>query len=175
MRNLGAIGWLALALVSGGLMAAEPSQHRMQLTAGLAAPQPELLQPGQCVRYQEGGAGFMGREPLFWLEGEVRSSRHEPQQLKHCPADWQDKTPPMTRADFLQREQFVPCVAPRASLPGNTEMAWVKLRVQRWETPWDKSWGNKGRLYRGMYLDQELSTNLDLEINARLLTSCPAD
>ena len=44
--------------------------------------------------------------------------------------------------------------------------------------PMEKTLGSKGWLYRGwLYrgMDQELCTNLDREINARLLTACARD
>lgn len=38
-----------------------------------------------------------------------------------------------------------------------------------------KGWLYRGWLYRGMDLDPEFGTNLDREINARLLTACARD
>lgn len=170
-RNLVIAGLLLLALGSGGLLAQQSEAGAMQLSQGLAAPQPDLLRPGQCVRYQEGGAGFMGREPMFWLEGTVESSRHEQQQVKPCPREWQTERFPSDREAFLQREKQTPCHM-QEQLSASTEMAWVKLRVKNWETPWAKSWAAKGRLYRGMYMDHTLAPGLELEINARLLRAC---
>lgn len=171
-RHKGMAALLCFFLANGSLLAGEEGRETLRLTQGLAAPQPELLKPGQCVRYQEGGAGFLGREPLFWLEGTVVAARHEQLLLKQCPAEWQAEKLPPSREAFLQREQQMPCLLQLEQQTGSTEMAWVKLRVARWETPWAKSWANKGRLYRGMYLDRELTTDLEVEINARQLSAC---
>ncbi len=141
----------------------------LQLAPGLAAS-PEVLRPGQCVRYQEGGTGFLGRTPMYWLEGEVLEARHEARSLLPCSRQWLE--PPRSRESLLEREAAMPCLRQEGAAPVSTELALVRIRVQRWETPWDKVAATRGRLYRSHYLAQPLAEGAELEINGALLSPC---
>lgn len=78
MRSfLVALAWLALSA-----QAAEPA---LRPSARLLFKDPDMLKAGQCVRYEEGGAGFIMTEPVFYLRGEVLASAVETRHLGHCP------------------------------------------------------------------------------------------
>lgn len=161
---------LGLMLTSGTGSATEDGALR--LASGLAAPAPEVLQTGRCVRYEEGGAGLLGRSPPFWLEGEVVSFRREQRPWRACPEDWRTQARPQDRDALLARERQLPCGFADEATPAPFEVVWVKLRPRRWETPWARAWASKGRLYRGLYLDEPLRPEAELEIDARLLFAC---
>ncbi|WP_303786257.1 hypothetical protein [Azovibrio restrictus] len=163
-------------VMAAGQVAAGETGEAMRLAPALAAPEPQVLRPGQCVRYEEGGAGFLGRTPLFWLEGEVVAFRREQRPWVLCPASWRAGGAPRDREDLLERERLLPCFLADEAPAATLDVAWVRLQPRRWETPWARSWASRGRLYRGMYLDQPLQPGIELEIDARLLVPCrPAD
>ena len=169
--------WLARALLGLGvagatLAVAGEAGEGMRLAPGLAAPEPGVLRPGRCVRYEEGGSGFLGRSPLFWLEGEVVAFRREQRPWMACPASWRTGGLPQDREALLERERQLPCGLEDQAPAASVDVAWVRLQPLRWETPWARSWASKGRLYRGMYLDRPLQTGIELEIDARLLVAC---
>ncbi len=151
------------------LSAVADEAGNLQLSSGLAAS-PEVLRPGQCVRYQEGGTGFLGRTPMYWLEGVVLEARHEARSLLPCSSRWLEL--PRSREILLEREEAMPCLRQEGAAPASTEQALVRIRVQGWETPWDKVAATRGRLYRSHYLAQPLTEGAELEINGALLSPC---
>lgn len=166
--------WLLVVLLANGLPAQAEPNGSLQLTDRLAVAAPEVLRSGQCVRYQEGGRGFLGQESGFWLEGEVLDLSYEYRNLENCPKNLALGREPLSRELFLQQEAQLPCRMGEAELAPRMEVTKANIKVQRWETPWDKRWGSNGRLYRGKYLDRQLISGGTLELNAALLTPCKA-
>lgn len=166
---------LALLLLVAGAwplasLAEETQEAPLKPTLGLPLPYPEVLRPGQCVRYSEDGEAGRGD---FWLEGEVLAVRYERAGVDLCPLDWQ--RPPADRREFLAREARMPCLkAAGTPSPYVIERPRLRLKVLRWETNWNKASARTARLYRGTYLDQPLQAGMELEIDAALLAPCRA-
>jgi hypothetical protein len=149
--------------------AEEAMETPLKPALALPLPHPEVLRPGQCVRYpEEGEAGSAD----FWLEGEVLAVRYEEAGLGLCPLDWQ--RPPVDRHEFLAREARMPCLRAATPSPYTIARPRVRLKVLRWETSWNKASARFARLYRGAYLDQPLRAGMELEIDAALLVPCRA-
>ena len=48
----------------------------------------------------------------------------------------------------------------------------VRVRITEWETPHAARAANAGRLFRGMFVDRKLETNMEIELEADLLGLC---
>lgn len=166
---------LAGALLFAGSVVAD---NEAQATSPLLRPsarllfkQPDLLRPGQCVRYREGGAGWVMTDPTFHITGVVLGSRIEARRLGTCPQVPGKNPEQYSREEFIRHARAFPCLA-----PGETEVqadvGLVRLRVEQWDTPHAKRAANQGRLYRGQFLDQPLSRGSEIELEADLLESC---
>ena len=74
--------YYALAVLAAPLQAEEAP---LRPSAGLLFKHPELLRPGTCTMYREGGAGWLMPEPLYYLRGTVLSSEVTTRHLNACP------------------------------------------------------------------------------------------
>lgn len=159
---------LAFSLVAA---LAQASDVPLRPSASLLFKHPHLLQAGQCVRYEEGGAGWMVTEPKFFLKAEVIAAEVRTRHLGTCPVVPGKNLDHYTRAEFVRQAQAYPCVSP--GVPERDEqIGIVRLRVTDWETPHARKSENAGRLYRGMFLDRRLEKGLEIELEADLLGSC---
>src|SRR5574343_563753 len=85
---------LTLACLTSAVLADEPS---LRPSAKLLFKQPEMLRPGSCVRYEEGGAGWVATDPVFYLKGEVLASEDQKRGIVRLRVtDWE--TPHAVRA-----------------------------------------------------------------------------
>lgn len=160
---------VALAGLTLAVQAAEPALLRP--SARLLFKQPELLQPGQCVRYEEGGNGWVVTDPVFFVKGEVLAAEVRTIHLGKCPVVPGKTLEHYSRDEFNRHVQAFPCVA--ADVAERDEQSGiVRLRVVDWETPHAKKAENAGRLYRGMFVDEKLKKDLEIELEADLLTAC---
>ncbi len=168
MRRLAAI-LACLALPASSALAETAA---LRPSASLLFKYPELLQPGTCVMYREGGAGWVLVEPLYYLKAHVVSAAVSARQLPRCPGV-ADKLPEQySRAEAVRHFQASPCLT--ANEPERSEqIGLVQLRVDSWETPHERKMENAGRLYRGYFLDQRLKKDLEIELEADLLAPCP--
>lgn len=149
-------------------LAAEPV---LRPSAQLLFKKPALLQPGACVIYKEGGSGWILPDPVFYLKGGVLASDVRSRHLGVCPEVPGKNVEQYSRAEFNRLAAAYPCVA--AGTPERDEqIGIVRLRVTSWETPHARLAANAGRLYRGMFIDQPLKKDLDLELEADLLEAC---
>jgi hypothetical protein len=159
---------VALACLSLSAQAAEPV---LRHSARLLFKQPEMLREGQCVRYEEGGAGWVATDPVFFLKGEVLSSEVRTRHLGKCPVVPGKTLMQYSRDEFNRHALATPCVS--AKVPERDEQAGiVRIRVADWETPHAKKAENAGRLYRGMFIAQKLEKGSEIELEADLLTIC---
>lgn len=164
MRSfLVALAWLALSA-----QAAEPA---LRPSARLLFKDPDMLKAGQCVRYEEGGTGFIMTEPVFYLRGEVLASAVETRHLGHCPLVPGKNLDQYTRAEFIRHARAYPCVSMDVA-ERDEQMGIVRVRVLDWETPYAKRAENAGRLYRGHFIDQPLRQGTEIEMEADLLEVC---
>ena len=69
---------LALACLALPAQAVEPA---LRPSAQLLFKQPALLHTGNCVRYAEGGAGWVATDPVYFLKGEVLASEVQTRHL----------------------------------------------------------------------------------------------
>ncbi len=157
-----------LAVLSLPAMAADPV---LRPSARLLFKQPEMLQPGSCVRYEEGGAGWILTEPVYYLKGRVLAADVQTRRLVQCPQVPGKTIEQYTRDEFNRHAKAYPCLA--AGVPERDEqIGIVRFQVDDWETPHARKAENDGRLYRGMYLDRVLKKGMEIELEADLLGAC---
>lgn len=157
-----------LLILAGVAGADEPA---LRPSAKLLFAQPELMRPGACAIYREGGAGWIATDPVFWLRGKVVASEIRPHRLERCPEVPGKPVERYTREEFNRLANARPCVS-RDELVREEPMGVVRLQVSDWETPWGKRAANAFRLYQGHFLDKPLSKGAELEIEADLLAAC---
>ncbi|RIX49132.1 MAG: hypothetical protein D3M94_04355 [Rhodocyclales bacterium GT-UBC] len=164
MRNL----LVMLALLATSAMADEPM---LRPSARLLFKQPELLKVGQCVRYEEGGSGWVLTEPVYFLRGEVLAAEVRTRHLGTCPAVEGKRLEHYSRAEFNRHTLAFPCVESGVA-ERDEQIGVVRLRVSEWETPYLRKAANTGRLYRGMFIDRLLKKDMEIELEADLLSLC---
>ena len=159
---------VALALLAIPALAAEPA---LRPSARLLVTQPELLKAGTCVVYEEGGSGLIITDPVYYLKGTVLSSEVQTRHLGVCPRVPGKTMAQYSRAEFNRHATALPCVS--ADVPERDEqIGIVRLHVATWETPYAIRAANAGRLYRGMFIDQKLEKDMEIELEADLLGVC---
>ena len=160
--------FVALLLLATPALAAEPA---LRSSARSLFKQPEMLQPGRCVAYEEGGNGWIATEPVYFLKGRVISAEVRTRHLGKCPVVPGKNLEQYSRAEFNRQALAYPCVA--TDVPERDEqIGMVRLRVVEWETPHERKAANLGRLYRGMFIEQALKKDLEIELEADLLGVC---
>lgn len=159
---------LALAVLAAPLQAEEAP---LRPSAGLLFKHPELMRPGACTMYREGGAGWILPEPLYYLRGTVLGSEVTTRRLTECPVVPGKTRDQYSRQEYIRLVQATPCVA-AGQMPRDEQIGSVRLRVEDWETPHVRKAENAGRLYRGMFLDQPLKKGMEIELEADLLGPC---
>jgi hypothetical protein len=159
---------VALAALTLSAQAAEPI---LRPSARLLFKQPELLKEGQCVRYEEGGAGWVATDPVYYLKGEVLSAEVRTRHLGKCPVVPGKALERYSRDEFNRHVLAYPCVSPDAP-ERDDQIGMVRIRVADWETPYAKKAENAGRLYRGTFVDQRIAKGVEIELEADLLTIC---
>jgi len=157
-----------LLLITTPVMAQDDAT--MRLSGRMLFPVPDLAKPGACVMYREGGAGWVLREPEFWLKGTVVASEIRSRRVERCP-DAGKPIQQYSREEFNRLARQQPCVSRDDAI---REESWgaIRFRVEGWETPHARKLANAGRLYQGHYLDQKLEKGGELELDATLLGAC---
>lgn len=159
---------LLLALLAIPALADEPL---LRPSAHLLFKYPEMLQPGQCVRYEEGGAGWVATDPLFYLKGSVVSAEVRSRRLRVCPDVPGKELKHYSRAEYVRLALAQPCLAP-GTAERDEQIGVVRLRVSDWETPHARRAENAGRLYRGMFIERPLAKGMEIELEADVLALC---
>jgi hypothetical protein len=159
---------VALAALAFSAQANEP---KLRPSAQLLFKDPGVLQVGQCVRYEEGGAGWVMTEPVFFMKGEVLAAEVVTRHLGHCPQVAGKNMEQYSRAEFNRQALAYPCVSSDVA-ERDEQIGVVRVRVTDWETPHAKRAENAGRLYRGSFIDRPLAKGLEVELEADLLTIC---
>lgn len=159
---------LVLAVLAMPVSADEPF---LRPSAGLMFKQPEILRPGQCVLYQEGGGGRLLTEPRYYLKGEVVAAQVATHRLSMCPVVPGKTVEQFNRSEFVRYLRAQPCFT-NDRPARDDQIGLLRLRVTDWETPHARKAENEGRLYRGMFLDQPLEKGLEIDLEADLLTLC---
>lgn len=157
-----------MACLSFSAQAVEPA---LRPSAQLLFKQPELLRPGSCVRYEEGGAGWVATDPVYYLKGEVLASEVQTRHLGKCPLVPGKNIEQYTREEFNRHARAFPCVSQQAA-ERDEQIGIVRLRITDWETPHAIRAANAGRLFRGMFLDRKLEKGMEIELEADLLAVC---
>lgn len=152
-------------------MPVSADQTFLRPSASLLFKQPELLRPGQCVLYQEGGGGRLITEPRYYLKGEIISSGISTRRLTECPLVPGKTREQFTRDEFVGYLKATPCLL-KDQAARDEQVGVLRVRVTDWETPHARKTENAGRLYRGMFLDQKLEKGLEVELEADLLARC---
>ncbi len=159
---------LCLALLAVPALAAEPA---LRPSARLLFKQPEMLQAGRCVIYEEGGAGWIVSEPRFFLRGKVIAAEVKTRRLGHCPVVPGKSIEQYSREEFNRHALAYPCV-PADAAERDEQIGMVRLQVADWETPHERKAANAGRLYRGMFIDRALKQGMEIDLEADLLKVC---
>jgi len=160
--------FVVLAVLAMPALADEPS---LRPSARLLFKQAELLQTGSCALYEEGGAGWVVTEPVYYLKGDVVAAEVRTRHLGVCPQVPGKNIEQYSREEFNRQALAFPCVSPNVA-ERDEQVGVVRLRVTDWETPHVRKAANAGRLYRGMFLDQVLKKGLEIELEADLLGTC---
>jgi hypothetical protein len=160
---------VALACLAMSAQANEPGQLRP--SARMLFKNPAMLQAGQCVRYEEGGAGWVITEPVFYLKGKVLATEVRTRHLGQCPVVPGKSMEQYSRDEFNRHALAYPCVSPGVA-ERDEQIGVVLIRVADWETPHAKKAENAGRLYRGTFIDRKLEKGLEIEMEADLLSIC---
>ena len=168
MRTLLVVLLTLTAALATSALAVEPI---LRPSARLLFKQPELLQVGTCVLYEEGGGGGVISDPVYYLKGAVLSAEVRTRHLGKCPLVPGKNMEQYTRDQFNRHAQAFPCVA--ENVPERDEQVGiVRLRVTAWETPYAIRAANAGRLYRGTFIDRKLEKDMEIELEADLLGVC---
>lgn len=149
----------------------QAEESALRPSAGLLFKHPELLRPGSCVAYREGGAGWILVEPLYYLRGTVSSAEVTTRRLVQCPVIAGKNREQYSRDEYVRLVRATPCLA-AGEAERDEQLGLVRLRVEAWETPHMRKAENAGRLYRGMFLDQPLKKGMEVELEADLLGPC---
>ncbi len=165
---------LAIAGQPLAARAAGSDDPALRPSAQLIFKHPELLQAGQCVRYEEGGHGWILTEPLYYLRGEVVAAEVRTRTLGACPRVAGKTVKQYNRQEYNRLLQAYPCTD-AASERQQQQIGMVRLRVRDWETPHERKAENAGRLWRGMFIERKLEKNQEIELEADLLSPCPKD
>lgn len=156
------------ALCAGGAVAQEAG---LRPSARLYFKSPELLKPGACIMYREGGAGWILTEPVYWLKGTVLASEVRTRKLDVCPEAPAKPVENYTRDEFNRLSAAYPCVS-KPELMRDEQFGLVRFKVESWETPWAKPAANRFRLFQGHFLNRPLKQGMELELEADLLGAC---
>lgn len=159
---------VVLAFLAAPALAADPV---LRPSAELLFKQPELLQPGRCVAYREGGSGWAMTDPVYYLKGTVRAAEVRTRHLGRCPTVPGKNIEQYSREEFNRQALAYPCVAETA-LEREEQLGIVRLLITDWETPHGVRAANAGRLYRGMFIDRKLKKGMEIELEADLLGTC---
>lgn len=149
-------------------LAVEPA---LRPSARLLFKQPELLQTGSCVVYEEGGSGWIMTEPIFYLKGTVLSAEVRTRHLGICPQVPGKNMEQYSREEFNRHVTAFPCVSENTP-ERDEQIGIVRLRLAAWETPHAIRAANAGRLFRGMFIDHKLEKDMEIELEADLLGVC---
>ncbi len=163
--------WILVVALAWLAFPAQAGESALRPSARLLAENPDWLKLGRCVRYEEGGAGLVIAEPLYYLKGEVLSAEIRLRHLAPCPPVQDKGIERYSRAEFVRHALAYPCVSPKAA-ERDEQLGIVRLRVTDWETPYARKAENSGRLYRGHFLDQPLDKATEIELEADLLVAC---
>ena len=158
-------------LLAGLACAVQADEAALRPSARLLFKYPDMLRAGQCVRYEEGGAGWVITEPVYYLKGEVLGAEVRTRHLGKCPLVPGKNLEQYSRDEFNRHAQAYPCVAPDG-VERDEQTGIVRLRITDWETPHAKNAENAGRLYRGMFIDRKLEKGMEIELEADLLGIC---
>ena len=123
-----------------------------------------------------GGAavtGYILTAPTYYVLGTITEIYRRPHHMGLCP-DAGKRREQFTRADWLRLAEAYPCVGDPARVR-DVDVIRVRMRVDKWETPWSASQGRIGMLFRGNYLDVELKEGVVLDIDGTLLERCEKD
>lgn len=165
MRNF----LVVLALLATPVLA---EASGLRLSARLLFKQPDLLQAGSCVVYEEGGSGWIATDPVFYLKGRVVAAEVRTRHLGKCPQVAGKRIEQYSREEFNRQALAFPCVSEHVP-ERDEQIGIVRLRVTSWETPHAIRAANAGRLYRGTFIDQKLEKDMEIELEADLLGVCP--
>lgn len=159
---------VVLVFLAAPSFAADPV---LRPSAELLFKQPELLQPGRCVAYREGGSGWVMTDPVYYLKGIVLAAEVRTRHLGHCPVVPGKNVEQYSREEFNRQALAYPCLAETAA-ERDEQLGVVRLQVIDWETPHGVRAASAGRLYRGMFIDHKLEKGMEIELEADLLGTC---
>ncbi|WP_371323603.1 hypothetical protein VX159_14565 [Dechloromonas sp. ZY10] len=164
-----ALAIAGLPLAAGAVGTDDPA---LRPSAQLIFKHPELLRAGQCVRYEEGGHGWILSEPLYYLRGEVIGAEVRTRKLGSCPRVAGKTLKQYNRQEYNRLVQASPCSDTAEASQAPQHIGMVRLRVSDWETPYERKAENAGRLWRGMFIERKLEKGLEIELEADLLSPC---
>ncbi len=162
MRFVAVILALAAAGATAGAAELRPS-------ARLVEADPEPWRAGRCVIYRESNPGVA--DAAFYVKGRIVAADVQTRRLSLCPQVSGRSIEQYTREEFNRLVLTHPCVS-SDNYARDVQVAMIRLRVERWETPFARRAANAGRLYRGMFIDTNLKEGMEIELEADLLGAC---
>ena len=160
--------FLLFGLFAGSVFADELA---LRPSARLLFNQPELLQAGRCVLYEEGGSGWLLPDPVYYIKGKVIAVEIQRRHIGRCPEVPGRTLEQYDRDEFNRHVLAQPCVSADVE-ERDEQIGIVRLNVTSWETPHARRMANTGRLYRGMLIDKPLKQGMEIELEADLLGPC---
>jgi len=128
------------------------------------------IQLGDCVKFEEGGAGLVLRTPVYWLTGTVASVFSERRRAGQCP-DIGKAVSAYKHEDWIRVAAAMPCVGSELEAH-DVEVTRLKVIVEAWETPWSNQHGAVGWLFRGKFLETPLKKGEVIEMDTTWLKKC---
>ena len=162
MRFAAGILALAAAVAVAGDFELRPSARLLQAD-------PEAWRNGRCVIYRESNPEVT--DAIFYVKGRIVAAGVRTQRLTVCPRVSGRSVEQYTREEFNRLVLTHPCVS-SDNYARDVQVAMIRLRVERWETPFARRAANAGRLYRGMFIDTNLKEGMEIELEADLLGAC---
>ena len=141
-------------------------------SARLVEAYPEAVAAGRCVIYREAGIGPAALEPPWFVRGHIVVAEVRTRRVASCPGAPGQAIGQFDRAAFNRLALAWPCV-PDGGPERDERIGIVRFAASAWETPHERRAATAGRLWRGMYIDRELHKNMEIEIEADLLGTCP--
>ncbi len=105
------------------------AETELRPSASLLFHHADLVRPGRCVLYREGGGGWVLTAPQYWLRGAVAASEIRQRRLEQCPELPGKNKDQASREEFVRLAAAYPCLAP-GEAPREISLGVVRVAVE---------------------------------------------